>query len=71
MDECKEGIRYLFQTNNTVTLAVSGTGRLIIHTFSNNLKFSKIIGFSFPLSFTSLERLGFTYSKPSSALYTV
>ncbi|KAF6029416.1 AGXT [Bugula neritina] len=26
MDECKEGIRYLFQTNNTVTLAVSGTG---------------------------------------------
>ena len=26
MDECKAGIQYLFQTQNTVTLAVSGTG---------------------------------------------
>ena len=26
MDDCKDGIRYLFQTNNRVTLALSSTG---------------------------------------------
>ena len=30
MDEVKEGIRYLFQTKNDITLTLSGTGVLVI-----------------------------------------
>ena len=37
MDECKAGIRYVFQTNNKVTLSLSSTGHSAMECAMTNL----------------------------------
>ena len=37
MDDCKEGIRYAFQTNNDLTLALSSTGHSAMEAVMTNM----------------------------------